>query len=204
MQEAQRHSMKNDTLMLGVVQAPPGAPFSHEVWTHPCSPDLPICLNVLEHLQNVQLSEKWENKSLVSTAHWTDPWQFENSLRPLLFADFDKFLLHQAAPIQTDVLLIYGVTLSFFLRMMYLPDADVSARCPCVGVPSGMTPTRRSCQHQNAVNTACRKWGDCICRHPANRHTAGETGHVTHRVAWWGRPVGAWRHVPKREHGVRQ
>lgn len=117
--------MKNDTLMLGVVQAPPGAPFSHKVWTHPCSPDLPICPNVLEHLQNVQLSEKWENKSLVSTAHWTDPWQFENSLCPLLFADFDKFLLHQAAPIQTDVLLIYGVT-RYFLRMMYLPDADAN------------------------------------------------------------------------------
>lgn len=76
----------------------------------PCSPDLTICPNMLERLQNVQLFEKWENKSLVSTAHWTDPWQFENSLSPLLFADFNKFLLHQAAQIQTDALLIYFMT----------------------------------------------------------------------------------------------
>lgn len=73
-------------------------------------PDLTNWPNTLEHLQNVQLLEKWGNKSLVSMAHWTDPWQFENSLGPLLFADFDEFLLHQAAQIQIDALLIYRMT----------------------------------------------------------------------------------------------
>lgn len=34
----------------------------------------------------------------------------KNSLCPLLFADFDEFLLHQAAQIQTDVLLIHCMT----------------------------------------------------------------------------------------------
>lgn len=36
--------------------------------------------------------------------------QLENGLRPLPFADFHKFPLHQAAQIQTDVLLIYYET----------------------------------------------------------------------------------------------
>lgn len=59
----------------------------------------------------------------------------KNSLCPLLFADFDKFLLHQAAQIQTDALLIYRMTW-VYLRMMHLPDADGSAGMSSVGVNS--------------------------------------------------------------------
>lgn len=69
-------------------------------------PDLTIWSNMLEHLQlkNERINHLWV-------------WLIEqllgnlkNSLCPLLFADFDEFLLHQAAQIQTDVLLIYFMT----------------------------------------------------------------------------------------------
>lgn len=135
--------LRNAILMLSrhvcLLHAPPlsqcptwAHPIVVKVWTHPSSPDLTICPNVLEHLQNVQLSEKWENKSLVSTAHWTDPWQFENSLCPLLFADFDEFLLHQAAPIQTGALLIYCLTRCVWgwcIYQMQMVVCDVKCRC---------------------------------------------------------------------------
>lgn len=102
------------------------------------SSSLPSCNNLTKQFggsyKTARLLEKWANKSLVSVAHWTDPWQFGDSLCPLLlFADFDEFLLHQAAQIQTDALLIYHRTRSVWGWRFY-HEVILRSRAPSVGV----------------------------------------------------------------------
>lgn len=91
-------------------------------------PYLAARLKTLEHLQTVHLVEKWENKSLVRMAHWTDPWQFERPSVSSLVC-WLWWISATSGSSNSDGCVIDTFSDLLYLRVMYLLNPKGSVEC---------------------------------------------------------------------------